>query len=111
VTNEEIAQVTHEANRVIQLIQGDPAPSPHWDDAPPWQRDSAVDGVRNALDGVTSEESHENWVKFKAELGWVYGEAKNEMAKTHPCLVSYAGLPPEQKIKDHLFLAIVKALS
>lgn len=110
---EEIAEITHEANRVLQKIQASPgiAPALPWADAPLEQRDSVVSGVCGVLAGNTPEESHEDWVKFKAERGWTYGEVKDEEAKTHPCMVSYAGLPPEQKLKDHLFIAIVKALA
>jgi len=53
---------------------------------------------------------HESWCDFKRADGWVFGEVKDAGAKTHPCLVPYAELPEEQKIKDHLFSAIVTAL-
>jgi hypothetical protein len=43
--------------------------------------------------------------------GWVYGETKDPVAKTHPCLVAYNDLPIEQQVKDHLFRAVVKALT
>jgi hypothetical protein len=42
--------------------------------------------------------------------GWSYGKFKDPVARKHPCLVSYDLLPQEQKMKDHLFLAVVKAL-
>jgi hypothetical protein len=106
----QIARVTHEANRALQIIQGDPAPSPPWDEAPEWQRASAIDGVNNALAGATPQESHEGWLRFKEDDGWTYGEVKDEAAKTHPCLLPYDQLPADQKIKDDLFLAIVGAL-
>lgn len=108
---EEIAAVTHDANRRLQLLQDDPAPSPAWEHAPKWQRDSAVDGVRGILDGNTPEESHQNWCNYKIKDGWVWGSEKNEVRKTHPCLVPYAELPAEQRLKDTLFHAIVNALA
>ena len=46
LTTEQIAQVAHEANRALQAIEGDPAPSPAWKDAPDWQTKSAIDGVK-----------------------------------------------------------------
>lgn len=107
----DIARVCHEANRAIQLITGDPAPSPAWDDAPEWQRDSAVDGVFSALRGATPKQLHEAWSATKRYAGWEYGEVKSEEARTHPCLVPYDELPQEQRDKDALFHAIVKALS
>lgn len=107
----EIAQVCHEANRALQALHGDPAPSPAWGDAPDWQRDSAVEGVEHALNGASPEELHESWCDVKRRDGWVYGPVKDADAKTHPCLVAYDLLPVEQKVKDHLFAGIVSALT
>lgn len=105
----DIARVVHEANRALQIVNGDPV-SERWDDLDAETRASAVDGVRNALTGATPEESHENWTRFKVEHGWVYGPVKDPEAKTHPCLVPYADLPADQRIKDHLFTVIVNTL-
>ena len=110
MNNQSIARVTHEANRAVQVETGDPAVSPHWDDAPQWQRDSATEGVEKALDGATPEELHEAWCEFKRNDGWVYGDVKDADAKTHPCLVPYAELPADQRAKDTLFQAVVQAL-
>lgn len=107
---EDIARVTHEANRAVQEITGDPVVSPEWGAAPEWQRASAYDGVQAALNGATPEELHQNWCSYKTSEGWVYGEAKDEQAKTHPCLVPYVDLPAEQRVKDYVFGAIVNAL-
>lgn len=108
---ETIARVCHEANRAFQLETGDPQPSPSWDEAPGWQRLSALEGVEKALDGASPEELHEAWCEFKRAHGWQHGEVKDETAKTHPCLVPYEQLPEDQRIKDDLFEAIVTALS
>ena len=105
-----IAQVCHEANRAIQLVTGDPAPSPAWADAPEWQRASAIEGVQKALDGETAEQLHESWCAFKAADGWIWGEVKDADAKTHPCLIEHDSLPPDQRAKDHVFAGIVAAL-
>lgn len=105
-----IARVCHEANRAIQLETGDPVISPPWDDAPQWQRDSAVNGVESALAGARPARLHELWCEEKYADGWVYGEVKDAEAKTHPCLVKYHELPASQKAKDRLFVSIVNAL-
>jgi len=107
----DIARVCHEANRAIQIVTGDPVPSPTWDDAPSWQRESAVAGVQKALDGATPEELHASWCADKGADGWTYGTVKDAAYLIHPCLVPYDELPEDQKIKDHLFSAIVTALS
>lgn len=109
---EQIARVVHEANRALQTIQQNPGipVGPPWDTLDEHTKASAVDGVRGVLAGNTPEESHENWSRFKVADGWVFGPVKNELEKTHPCLVPYAELDEGQKIKDDLFVAIAKTL-
>ena len=111
LTTENVARIAHEANRAVQIVTGDPAPSPAWDEAPEWQRESAVVGVAAALDGATPEGLHESWCATKESDGWVYGPTKDADRKTHPCLVPYGDLPPEQTLKDHLFAGVVAALA
>jgi hypothetical protein len=108
---ENIARVTHETNRAYCVTINDSS-QVSWDDAPQWQRDSAVAGVRSVVDGsaTSPEEQHETWLAFKRNDGWVYGPTKNVETKTHPCMVEYHELPPEQRVKDHLFRAIVTTL-
>ncbi len=110
---ERLASVCHEANRAYCLALGDSSSQPRWEDAPEWQRASAVHGVEAILLGVvlSPEQSHENWLREKAEAGWQYGPVKDPEAKTHPCMVAYGDLPEAQRRKDALFFGIVKALA
>lgn len=110
-TDEQIAEVCHEANRGLQSIQNDPHPSSPWASTPQDIRESAIEGVRAARRGTTPREQHEAWMRHKIAQGWQYGLVKDEQAKTHPCLVPYADLPGPQKIKDELFLAVVAVLA
>lgn len=105
------ARVCHEANRAICVAFGDNSQLP-WADAADWQRSSAVAGVAFALDNPDAPPSaqHEAWCADKVAAGWVYGPAKDEVAKTHHCLVPYDQLPPNQRAKDHVFKAIVNTL-
>lgn len=103
-----VARVVHEANRVLQAQTGEEVSLPY-DEAPQWQKDSAFIGIHEALDGKTPEELHAGWCKVKVDAGWVYGETKDAEKKTHPCLVPYSDLPEDQRIKDHMFSAIVNA--
>lgn len=107
----DIARVCHEANRALQTLHGDPAPSPTWDKAPEWQRDSAVEGVAAARGGASPEVLHELWCRTKRRDGWRYGPVKDPEQLLHPCLVAYDELPPEQRAKDALFHAVVGALA
>lgn len=108
---EYVARVCHEVNRAYCLSIGD-ASQPAWDDAPDWQRASAKTGVAAIINNpdTTPEQSHEGWLTQKREDGWTYGAIKDATAKTHPCFVPYAELPLEQRTKDYLFGAVVRAL-
>lgn len=110
-TTEQVARVCHEANRALQAVNGEPDVSPPWEDAPEWQRESAIDGAGKALGGATPEQQHDSWSAAKLAAGWSYGDVKDAEAKTHPCLVPYAELPEGQQRKDALFLAVVAALT
>lgn len=107
----DVAKVCHEVNRVYCKSIGDDS-QPTWDEAPDWQKLSAINGVLFHLKNPDAGPpgSHENWLKDKQADGWVYGEKKDPEAKTHPCMVPYDQLPKEQQTKDALFVAIVHAL-
>lgn len=107
----DIARVCHEANRALQIIQGDPNPSMGWMLAEAWQRESAVESVKAAIEGKDAEQLHQAWVDVKVADGWVHGDVKDATAKTHPCLVPYDELDSGQKLKDHVFSAIVTTMT
>ena len=103
-----IAKVAHEINRAYCAALGDET-QVAWEDAPEWQRASAIAGVEMHLANpdATPEQSHESWLAQKLAEGWEYGEVKDAQKKQHPCCVPYDQLPPEQKAKDYLFRAAV----
>lgn len=104
------ARVAHEANKAYCECIGDMTQA-HWDAAPEWQKTSAIKGVIGVLAGNTPRQSHESWLKEKRETGWVYGPIKNADKKEHPCFVDYDMLPPEQKVKDAVFVSVVRAMA
>jgi RyR domain len=108
---EATAAVCHGVNRAYCASQGDQS-QPTWDEAPEWQRQSAITGVRFALEHPDAgpAASHESWLAEKRRDGWVYGPEKDPVLKTHPCFVPYDELPPSQKAKDYIFLAVVREL-
>jgi hypothetical protein len=110
-SDEQVARVCHEANKAMQYIHGDPAPSQPWNCELYEIRKSVIEGVQHVRRGATPRQLHESWLAFKREHGWVYGAEKDPEAKTHPCLVPYDDLPQEQRDKDQLFLLIVTALT
>lgn len=107
----EAARVAHEVNRAYCEAIGDGSQK-RWADAPRWQRDSAIAGVRS-IDRdrtITPEETHQLWLAHKQAEGWTYGPVKDAEAKTHPCMKPYHELPPEQRIKDKIFIAAARSV-
>ena len=107
----DIARVCHEANRAYCAALGDDSQLP-WDEAPQWQRDSALAGVEGIATGaiLTHVDSHVSWRLQKEQEGWRYGPVKDPEKKEHPCMVPFDMLPPEQQMKDRLFFAVATAL-
>lgn len=109
---ESIAKVCHEANRAYCAALGDHSQKP-WAEAPAWQRQSAVTGVQFVIANPDAgpDASHNSWLAEKQAAGWNYGARKDEANKLHPCFVPYDALPAEQKVKDYIFGAIVRAMA
>jgi hypothetical protein len=107
---EQIAKICHEVNRAYCSATGDNS-QPSWDEAPSWQKESAVNGVMFHMSNPDSQphHSHESWMKEKIETGWKYGPVKDTEKKEHPCMVPYDELPIEQRVKDYLFISVVRA--
>jgi len=108
---EAIAVVCHEVNRSLCDSFGDHSQCP-WNQAEKWQRESAINGVLFRLQNPYGKESdqHDNWMAVKISEGWTYGPIKDATKKEHPCLVCYKDLPPVQRAKDALFMAVVDSL-
>lgn len=105
-----LAAAAHMANRAYCIALGDVS-QPVWEVAPEWARVSAIKGVEAALKGATPRESHEGWLAEKVATGWKYGQIKNTETKEHPCMVPYDELPPEQRLKDAIFLTTIRSLA
>lgn len=110
--NEKIARICHEVNRAYCAAIGDFSQAP-WDQAPSWQRHSALLGVEfaKANPHAGPDASHKSWMRQKLLEGWKQGLVKDPKKKEHPCMVAFEDLPKEQQAKDYLFTAIVKALA
>lgn len=104
------ARLAHEANRAYCQTLGDTSHLP-WEDTPEDIKSSARAGVRAVMasPAVTPMELHAKWKTYKVNDGWVYGPTKDPVKKTHPCIVEYALLPEDQRIKDIVFQSVVRA--
>lgn len=104
-----IAAVCHEANAAYCSTLGDRS-QVTWGLAPDWQRESAIAGVKKHLErDLNPRQSHESWLSQKLRDGWTYGPVKDPRTKQHPCMLPYDELPESEKLKDHIFGAIVHA--
>jgi hypothetical protein len=111
LTAEQIAKTAHEVNRAYCHALGDYSHLP-WRLVPENIKQSAINGVEFHLTNpdATPEQLHANWMKFKTEDGWTYGEIKDSEKKEHPCMLPYGRLPLEQRAKDFMFAAVVDTL-
>ena len=111
MTPEQIAEVCHEANRVLTKHIGDVPVQPPWADAPEEMRKSCIDGVRWRLlnPALPAGDQHEEWRRAKIADGWRYDQVKDAALKTHPALVPFEALPDAVQAKDRIFTAIVLA--
>ena len=111
MNKENIAKICHEANKAYCEGIGDKS-QPSWNNAPDWQKDSAIKGVEFNIENpeAPASASHDSWLEVKKAEGWKYGKYKDAQKKTHPCYVPYDELPEDQKKKDALFKSIVAAV-
>lgn len=105
---ERAARAAHEVSRVYCLILGDEAQEA-WEVASQDLRASVLEGVQLLVEDpfTTPADCHASWMDRKVGQGWRYGPIKDADKQTHPCLVEYNALPPEQRAKDHIFRAVV----
>jgi hypothetical protein len=103
---EACARAAHEVNRAYNIALGDFSVA-SWEEAPGWQKETILNGVRGVLEGNGPEQSHASWLAEKLEKGWRWGPKKDNEAKLHPCMVAWSELPKEQREKDHLFCSAV----
>lgn len=55
---------------------------------------------------TSPEELHDDWVKAYEAMGWVYGEERDPVKKTHPDMVPYWELGQLERDKDAVFVAL-----
>jgi hypothetical protein len=111
MTIEQLAAICHEANRALCAVTGDHS-QPPWSEAPDWQKESAIHGVKYHLanPGASAGHTHEVWLQGKLAAGWQQGPVKDPEAKEHPSLVPFEELPEVEQAKDYLFQAIIAGL-
>lgn len=106
------ARVCYEANRAYCMATGDHS-HPTWDMIPQSQKDSLASAVEAVLCNPewSAADVHARWLAEKKAAGWKYGPVRAPDLLEHPCLVEHGDLPKSQRVKDDLFLAVVRSLA
>jgi RyR domain len=110
-SDEVTARACHAVAEILKEAQGDEGPSVPFAWLPAAEQEIVIAGVRAARAGVTPRELFERWAAAKRAAGWTWGPERDPELKTHPNLVDYRDLPPAERDKDRVFLAIVTALT
>lgn len=104
-----IAKVAYQANKAFSESNFDFSHK-GWEDETDEVREGFVHAVIRIFNNpkISPIEMHEAWKKDKIEQGWRYGESKDIKGRTHPCIAPYDKLPLFERLKDDLFINIVK---
>jgi hypothetical protein len=124
LTEEQIAWIIHEAHRAFQmttpLYPNHVMPAPPWVTMTKWQKETVIGLVRivkretadtvpsKVPDHILAEIAHQEWVARMCGKGWTWGEGKDPLNKTHPCLVEWSRLPVHDQAKTLQAVAIAK---
>ena len=97
----------------LREVQLDPDTAAVWAATHPQLRLVALKGVRRvrANPGITAAEHHEAWVWDMASLGWSIGRERDLQRRTHPNMVQFYLLPPQQQQKDEGGLLWIRFLA
>lgn len=81
-----------------------------WDMLPKEHKQALYENILYIIKNpsTTAEIEHRIWAEKKINQGWKYGKKKNRAKKIHNCLVSFDELNFYQKLKDQVFIDIVK---
>ena len=54
----------------------------------------------DSLSEAIAKNVHEVWARNRINEGWAHGEQRDDIKKTHPCLIPYEELPESEKEYD-----------
>jgi len=109
-TNEQIAQVAHNATRALQS-QIDDTPLPPWPDLGADLQEAATATAAIARYGAPPAAVHDAWVRAMLQAGWTVGDVRDTGAKTDPAMVAFDSLTPTDQARDYLICGVSTAMN
>ncbi|KKN85500.1 hypothetical protein LCGC14_0278230 [marine sediment metagenome] len=102
-----IAKVIHSANRAYVDAIGGRAVNLSWEEVREEMRSGLIKAVASTIvNPLTPSISHEKWCLAREAKGWTKDLKYDYHRKTHPNLIPFDQLPPEEQFKDHLYMGI-----
>jgi hypothetical protein len=110
---ESIARVVWEANRTLQIADGEEWPDVPWDSASDERRGLCLDVVKMVCARVVQDPAtaHEMWATGMALDGWVWDHEKDLERKTHPSLVPWNQLTPRGQLGQRFLVFIATEMT
>jgi hypothetical protein len=112
-THANVAELAHNLNRDYCRMFGLPI-QPPWEELPESNKEGRIKAVATHAETfargekVTPQSAHKMWMDFKAGQGWTYGPEIDGEKKTHPNMREWELLDDSEKIKDRLFIGLIR---
>lgn len=109
---ESIARVVWEANRQLQIADGEDWPDEPWDAAPEWRKNITTGTVSLVRSGIVANagQAHEFWKHSMEIMEWEWSHEKNQARKQHPSLIPWEELTPRAQLGQRLLVLITREM-
>lgn len=110
---EAVARVCWEANRQLQIADGEVYFDEPWDAAPEWRKKITVGTVTLVQSGIITGpgEAHEHWAHSMRLMEWKWGADKDPERRLHPSLVPWEELTPRGQLGQRLLFMITTEIA
>ena len=103
------AKFVYEATRLVAIAANAPAIPKPWSQRESEFRAQFLDVIEHQTGdrrSASPAQLHQAWVQAYREMGWVHGETRDPVKRTHPDMVPYQELGQLEQDKDAVFIAL-----